>query len=67
ARKYIAWYLRSLPGGEAFRQRMNAIDDCAGQRAAVAQYLHALGATMDRLPAPVVAQDNAITTEGWLA
>ncbi len=67
ARKHIAWYLRSLPGGEAFRQRMNAIDDCAGQRAAVAQYLHALGATMDRLPAPVVAQDNAITTEGWLA
>jgi len=67
ARKHIAWYLRALPGGEAFRQRMNAIDDCAGQRAAVAQYLHALGATMDRLPAPVVAQDNAITTEGWLA
>src|SRR3989442_1666783 len=31
ARKHIAWYLRSLPGGEAFRQHINTIEDCAVQ------------------------------------
>ena len=68
ARKHIAWYLRALPGGETFRQRMNAIDDCAQQHAAVAQYLRALGDTMDRLPAPSVAMQGITEkTEGWLA
>jgi tRNA-dihydrouridine synthase B len=51
ARKHIAWYLRALPGGEAFRQRINTIDDAAAQWQAVADHLDALGAQMDRLPA----------------
>jgi tRNA-dihydrouridine synthase B len=51
ARKHIAWYLRSLPGGEAFRQHINTIEDCAVQWQAVADYLDALGAQMDRIPA----------------
>ena len=51
ARKHIAWYLRGLPGGEAFRQHINTIEDCARQWQAVADHLDALGARMDRLPA----------------
>jgi tRNA-dihydrouridine synthase B len=35
ARKHIGWYVRDLPGGEDFRQRMNRLDDCAEQLAAV--------------------------------
>jgi tRNA-dihydrouridine synthase B len=65
ARKHIAWYLRSLPGGEAFRQRMNTLDDCRAQQAAVAEYLRVLGGSMDRLPAPgPQAQHTTKTTEG---
>ncbi len=55
ARKHIAWYLRSLPGGEAFRQHINTIEDCAVQWQAVADYLDALGARMDRIPAAIDA------------
>ena len=50
ARKHIAWYLRALPGGEALRQRINRIDDCAAQWQAVADYLSDLGAQTERLP-----------------
>jgi tRNA-dihydrouridine synthase B len=35
ARKHIGWYVRDLPGGENFRQRMNRMEDCAEQLAAV--------------------------------
>ncbi|MDB5775945.1 MAG: tRNA-dihydrouridine synthase [Herbaspirillum sp.] len=35
ARKHIGWYVRELSGGEAFRQRMNALEDCREQLAAV--------------------------------
>lgn len=35
ARKHIAWYLRALPGGEAFRQHINTIEDSAAQWQAV--------------------------------
>ena len=35
ARKHIGWYVRDLDGGEAFRQRMNRIEDCDTQLAAV--------------------------------
>jgi tRNA-dihydrouridine synthase B len=51
ARKHIAWYVRELPGGEAFRSRMLAIDGCDEQVQAVATYLDALAEAMDRLPA----------------
>jgi tRNA-dihydrouridine synthase B len=50
ARKHIGWYVRALPGGEAFRTRMNEIEDSAGQLAAVTDFFDALGARMDRLP-----------------
>ena len=51
ARKHIGWYLRALPGGEAFRQRMNALDEAGPQLQAVADYLDGLAQLMDRLPA----------------
>ena len=56
ARKHIAWYVRDLPGGEAFRQQINTMEDCAAQWQAVADYFDALGDSMDRLP---TARDDA--------
>ncbi|MEO8248871.1 MAG: tRNA dihydrouridine synthase DusB [Burkholderiales bacterium] len=50
ARKHIGWYVRDLPGGEAFRASMNAIDDAGEQSRAVAEFLDQVGARMDRLP-----------------
>ncbi len=51
ARKHIGWYLRALPGGEAFRAHMNTLEDSVAQVAAVEQFLDALNDTMDRIPA----------------
>ncbi len=51
ARKHIGWYVKALPGGEAFRASMNLLEDCASQTQAVADFFDALGAQMDRLPA----------------
>jgi tRNA-dihydrouridine synthase B len=55
ARKHIGWYVRELPGGEAFRARMNALDDSAAQVSAVAQFFDQLNEQMDRIPAPGTA------------
>ncbi|HEY5801821.1 MAG TPA: tRNA dihydrouridine synthase DusB [Burkholderiaceae bacterium] len=38
ARKHIGWYVEDLPGGEAFRQRMNLLEQCDLQLAAVDQF-----------------------------
>ncbi len=51
ARKHIGWYVRALPGGEAFRSNMNLLDDSAAQWRAVSDYMQGLGAVMDRMPA----------------
>ncbi|MDB6000349.1 MAG: tRNA-U20-dihydrouridine synthase, partial [Rhizobacter sp.] len=50
ARKHIGWYVKSLPGGEAFRQRMNLLESCDSQIAAVNNYFDELNLSMDRLP-----------------
>ena len=50
ARKHIAWYLRSLPGGEDFRRALNGLESSALQVAAVSHYLDRLSFEMDRLP-----------------
>jgi tRNA-dihydrouridine synthase B len=50
ARKHIGWYVRGLPGGEAFRGEMNAIEDCERQLRAVAQFFEQLAAQQDRMP-----------------
>lgn len=52
ARKHIGWYVHALPGGQAFRARMNALDSTATQWAAVADYFDELSQCMDRLPKP---------------
>jgi len=49
ARKHIIWYTTSLAGGKQFRERMNAIDSCSEQAAAVDEYLNALGEVSERL------------------
>lgn len=38
ARKHIGWYVRDLPGGEAFRQQMNLLESTDAQLAAVDQF-----------------------------
>jgi tRNA-dihydrouridine synthase B len=53
ARKHIAWYIRGLPGADAFRVAMNRLEDCAAQQHAVDGYLDQLAQLGDRLPAPV--------------
>ena len=50
ARKHIGWYVAALPGGEAFRQHMNRLDDCEAQLQAVADYFDGINAHMDRIP-----------------
>jgi len=55
ARKHIIWYTRGLAGGESFRERMNAIDDCAGQASAVDAFFRAHGGRHERLQYESVA------------
>ena len=59
ARKHIGWYVAGLPGGAAFRQRMNLLDGCKGQLAAVAAFFDELGAATDRMPAVAARADRA--------
>ena len=66
ARKHIGWYVRDLPGGEAFRLQMNALDDCHAQVAAVEGFMDALNTRMDRIPAacaPAVSEEEATTSK----
>ena len=66
ARKHIAWYVRALPGGEAFRAYMNALETSDEQVAAVERYLDKLNEKMDRIPAweatSTVRGHNTMTT-----
>jgi tRNA-dihydrouridine synthase B len=50
ARKHIAWYVRDLPGADAFRSHMNTLEDSAAQLQWVGSYLDQLADSMDRLP-----------------
>ncbi|MFT4192453.1 MAG: tRNA dihydrouridine synthase DusB [Comamonas sp.] len=52
ARKHIGWYVRALPGGEAFRQRMNALGEAQDQWRAVRDYFDELALSHERLPQP---------------
>ena len=49
ARKHIGWYVRELPGGEAFRQRMNLLQDCQLQLQAVREFFQSQAAYGERL------------------
>ncbi len=57
ARKHIGWYVRALPGGEEFRSRMNAIEDCEAQLRAVGEYFEGLADQMDRIPQHQAAEE----------
>ena len=50
ARKHIGWYVSSLEGGEAFRRKMNALDNVVMQSAAVAEFFDELSERYERLP-----------------
>ena len=58
ARKHIGWYVNGLPGAEAFRQRMNLIEDSSAQLRALEIYWDDLGGGMDRLPAAPCGADE---------
>jgi len=62
ARKHIAWYVKALPGGAAFRARMNEIEGTAAQACAVAEFFDTLGGTMDVMPAdtPMDGEEEAL-------
>lgn len=49
ARKHIIWYTRQLVGGRQFCDRMNTIDGCADQAAAVDEFFVGLAARSERL------------------
>ena len=59
ARKHIGWYVRGLPGGEEFRQRMNRIEDCEEQLAAVDRFFELQSAFGDRLQYGLAAEKLA--------
>lgn len=59
ARKHIGWYVRSLPGAQAFRARMNLIEDCGQQSTAVANYFDELNERMDRIECASVYEFNS--------
>ncbi|QPF75291.1 tRNA dihydrouridine synthase DusB [Roseateles sp. DAIF2] len=50
ARKHIGWAVRALPGGEDFRQRMNRLESCEAQVAALREFFDALADHHERLP-----------------
>ena len=56
ARKHIGWYVRALPGGEAFRRRMNLVDISAVQCQLVSYYFEELADSHERLPPAPAAQ-----------
>jgi len=50
ARKHIGWTVRALPGGEAFRARMNMLEDCEAQLRAVGEWFDEMAQTHQRMP-----------------
>ena len=60
ARKHIGWYVKELPGGEAFRAQMNALESAPEQVAAVEHYFDALGGRMDRI---AMTSENLVKQE----
>jgi tRNA-dihydrouridine synthase B len=59
ARKHIGWALRTLPGGDAFRARMNLIETCEAQVRAVGDWFAELATHHERLPSTDPAANDA--------
>ena len=61
ARKHIGWAVRGLPGGEAFRARMNLLERCEEQVRAVSEWFDELADSYRLLPvAAQAANDDLI-------
>ena len=58
ARKHIGWAVKALPGGDAFRARMNLIEDCRSQVAAVGDFFDALADRHRLLPSAAEAAND---------
>jgi len=63
ARKHIGWYVKGLPGAVEFRQQMNAIEDCAAQWQAVADFFDGLAVGTDRMPEAAIAGNEQVALE----
>ena len=64
ARKHIGWTVQTLPGGAAFRDRMNTIETCAEQAAAVADWFDELPEHNERLPStPTSLPESSATLQ----
>jgi len=64
ARKHIGWAVRALPGGPAFRARMNLLESCEAQVRALSEWFDALADTHRLLPpADEAANDSPIEEE----
>ena len=59
ARKHIGWYVRDLPGGEAFRQQMNRLETTSLQIKAVDQFMESQNAHGVRLQYALVQEKSA--------
>ncbi len=59
ARKHIGWYVRDLLGGEDFRQRMNRMESCEEQLAAVDAFFESQFALGERLQYGLAAEKLA--------
>ena len=63
ARKHIGWAVRGLPGGEAFRARMNVLESCETQVRAVGDWFDELAVTHKLLPAAASNEEQATKQE----
>jgi tRNA-dihydrouridine synthase B len=61
ARKHIGWAVRDLPGGEDFRQAMNALETSAAQVHALEDFLGRLALSHPRWPAGFEVTPPALT------
>ncbi len=60
ARKHIGWYSEDLPGGEPFRDHLNAIESTAAQFAAVETFFSRLANEYERLPLAPYAYSESL-------
>jgi tRNA-dihydrouridine synthase B len=60
ARKHIGWAVRALPGGEAFRDVMNTLEDAEAQWRAVSTFFDTLAETHPLLPRAVAGVSAAV-------
>ena len=50
ARKHIGWYVHDLPGGDVFRDHMNALETAELQFRAVADFFEEMASRIERMP-----------------